>query len=167
MKKILVFSDSHGNIQNMVFAVKKSAPDMIVHLGDCWNDASRLHRAFPDIPMERVPGNCDYQQEPAEKILLVEGKKILICHGHQYAVKSSLLTIELAAREKGVDLALFGHTHRVFYDIHNGVALFNPGSIGAPGANAAPSYGELFVSEQAPQIRMETRYLETIVHSQA
>jgi putative phosphoesterase len=160
MKKILVLSDSHGNINNMVYAVKKSAPDMICHLGDCWNDASKLRKIFPKIPMERVPGNCDYQNEPQEKILLIEGKKILICHGHQYAVKSSLLSLELAAREKGVDLALFGHTHRVFYDIHHGVMLFNPGSIGAPGYQIPPSYGELLIAADDEQIHMETRYIE-------
>jgi putative phosphoesterase len=164
MKKILVLSDSHGNINNMVYAVKKSSPDMVCHLGDCWNDASKLRKIFPKLPMERVPGNCDYQNEPQEKILLIEGKKILICHGHQYAVKSSLLSIELAAREKGVDLAMFGHTHRVFYDIHNGVTLFNPGSIGAPGYQIPPSYGVLIVSEDDAQIHMETCYIEPLMH---
>jgi hypothetical protein len=161
MKKILVLSDSHGNIPNMAYAVKKTNPDMICHLGDCWNDASKLHRMFPKIAMERVPGNCDYQQEPAEKILLIEGKKILICHGHQYHVKATPMTLELAAREKGVDLAMFGHTHRVFYDLHNGVALFNPGSIGAPGYQIPPSYGVLTVEADAEQIHMETCYIET------
>jgi putative phosphoesterase len=160
MKKILVFSDSHGNVDNMVQAVKQSTPDMIVHLGDGWNDATKLHGMFPKIPMERVPGNCDYQDEPLEKILYVEDRKILLCHGHLYFVKTGYLPLELAAREKGVDMALFGHTHRVFYDLHNGVALFNPGSIGAPGYDIPPSYGELVITEGDAQIHMETHYLE-------
>jgi putative phosphoesterase len=75
-------------------------------------------------------------------------------------VKTGYLPLELAAREKGVDLALFGHTHRVFYDLHNGVALFNPGSIGAPGYDIPPSYGELVINEGDAQIHMETHYLE-------
>jgi hypothetical protein len=75
-------------------------------------------------------------------------------------VKTGYLTLELAAREKGVDMALFGHTHRVFYDLHNGVALFNPGSIGAPGYDIPPSYGELVITEGDAQIHMETHYLE-------
>ena len=110
--------------------------------------------------MERVPGNCDYQQEPEEKILLVEGKKILICHGHRYAVKSGYLTFELAAREKRVDMALCGHTHRVFYDRHNGVALFNPGSIGSPGFGNPPSYGILTLGEASRQFQMDVKYIE-------
>ena len=63
MKKLLVLSDSHGNIDNMVFAVKKTAPDMIIHLGDCWSDAVGLAEEFPEIPMAHVPGNCDFSME--------------------------------------------------------------------------------------------------------
>ena len=36
MKRILVLSDSHGNVNNMIYAVKETDPDMIIHLGDCW-----------------------------------------------------------------------------------------------------------------------------------
>ena len=55
MKTILVLSDSHGDIENMKQAVKEIEPDLIIHLGDCWNDAGYLKREFPDIIMERVP----------------------------------------------------------------------------------------------------------------
>ena len=160
MKKILVLSDSHGNVENMIYAVQQVQPDVICHLGDCWNDATKLHNFYPDIPFERVPGNCDYQDEPAEKLLLLEGKTILLCHGHCYHVKSGYLTLELAARQKGVDMALFGHTHRVFYDRHNGVALFNPGSIGAPGYQNPPSYGVLTLDEATGQMHMDVKYIE-------
>ena len=34
MKRILVLSDSHGNVNNMVTAVGRLHPDMIIHLGD-------------------------------------------------------------------------------------------------------------------------------------
>ena len=59
MKRILVLSDSHGNVNNMVTAVGRLHPDMIIHLGDCWADAEQLHRKFPMTVMEQVPGNCD------------------------------------------------------------------------------------------------------------
>ena len=77
MKRILVLSDSHGNVNNMVTAVGRLHPDMIIHLGDCWADAEQLHRKFPMTVMEQVPGNCDCRQEVQERILLIEGKKIL------------------------------------------------------------------------------------------
>ena len=34
MKRILVLSDSHGNVNNMVTAVGRLRPDMIIHLPD-------------------------------------------------------------------------------------------------------------------------------------
>jgi predicted phosphodiesterase len=43
MKKILVLSDSHGNVNNMVTAVSRLQPDIIIHLGD--TGAVRL---YPD-----------------------------------------------------------------------------------------------------------------------
>ena len=52
MKRILVLSDSHGNVNNMVTAVSRLHPDMIIHLGDCWADAEQLHRKFPMTIME-------------------------------------------------------------------------------------------------------------------
>ena len=58
--KYLVLSDSHGNVDNMVRAVEREKPDGIIHLGDCWRDAEELHELFPRLPLEQVPGNCDF-----------------------------------------------------------------------------------------------------------
>ena len=55
-RKILVLSDSHGNVNNMVTAVSRLHPDMIIHLGDCWADAEQLHRKFPMTIMEQDAG---------------------------------------------------------------------------------------------------------------
>jgi hypothetical protein len=160
MKKILVLSDSHGNVNNMVLATKRTAPDMIIHLGDCWADAQRLHKKFGAIPMEQVPGNCDCRQECPERILLIEGKKILICHGHTRNVKAGCLNLQYAAQERGVDAALFGHTHRVFYGTHNRIVYLNPGSIGAPAFGIAPSYGILTVDGAGERIGYDVIYLD-------
>lgn len=160
MKKILVLSDSHGNLNNMVTAVKQARPDMILHLGDCWADAEQLHQNYLGIPMERVPGNCDCRQEPAERILLIEGKRILICHGHTFNVKAGALNLQYAAQEKQVDAAMFGHTHRVFQDRHNRVVYLNPGSIGAPPYGIPPSYGILQVDGTSNTIATDVIYIE-------
>ena len=48
MKKLLILSDSHRNIQNMVEAVEIEKPDMIIHLGDHYRDAMQLAARFPD-----------------------------------------------------------------------------------------------------------------------
>ncbi|CDC72117.1 metallophosphoesterase family protein [Oscillibacter sp. CAG:155] len=137
--KILVLSDSHGNLTNMEQAVERTNPNLIVHLGDCWRDGERLHEHFPEIPLEQVPGNCDFRPgEPAEKLLILRDKRILICHGHTYGVKQSLLNAGYAAGEQALDLFLFGHTHRPLVDMRGRTLFLNPGSIGD---YAHPFYG--------------------------
>ena len=51
--KVLVLSDSHGNIFNMIQAVEREAPRMVFHLGDCWRDGEAgiwQLRLFPGLP---------------------------------------------------------------------------------------------------------------------
>lgn len=107
--KILVLSDSHGELSGMETAVEREQPRMILHLGDCWRDAERLAAQYPDIPMEHVPGNCDCRpEEPPEKLLFLEDCRILICHGHTCGVKTSLLAAGLRAEQENLDAFLFG-----------------------------------------------------------
>ena len=137
--KLLILSDSHGILSNMERAVEETDPHMILHLGDCWQDAVRLQRRFPDIPLRQVPGNCDCRPgEETELLLILEGRRILMCHGHTYGVKQSLLTAGLTAEQRDLDLFLFGHTHRPLVDKRGKTLFLNPGSIGA---SSRPSYG--------------------------
>lgn len=141
--KILVLSDSHGNIANMIRAVEREEPHMLLHLGDCWRDGARLHDRFPEIPFEQVPGNCDFRsREETEKLLFLGDKRILICHGHTYGVKQSLLSAGLAAEEKQLDLFLFGHTHKPLVDMRGRTLFLNPGSIGD---YSRPTYGTVIL----------------------
>ena len=82
--KILVFSDSHGNEDNMIRAVERERPftlDAIVHLGDGWRDAEALHRLYPRIPLEQVPGNCDLGRfEERERVVFFGDCRVLLCH---------------------------------------------------------------------------------------
>lgn len=129
--KILVLSDSHGRIAPMVQAVERTAPDEIFHLGDCFADGEQLRRQFPDIPLVQVPGNCDCRpDQPAERLITLDGKRILLCHGHTYGVKTSLTTAGFAAEEQSLDAFLFGHTHRALCDYRGKTLFLNPGSIG-------------------------------------
>jgi len=123
----------------MVRAVEREQPQMCFHLGDGWRDAQRLRGRFPDLPMEQVPGNCDYcPDEALEKLVCTGGRRILLCHGHTYRVKDSLLLAGFAAEEQELDLFLFGHTHKPLVDMRGRTLFLNPGSIGA---YVRPSYG--------------------------
>lgn len=129
--KILVLSDSHGAVSPMEQAVERTDPHLILHLGDCWRDGEKLQNRFPTIPLQQVPGNCDYRsEEPAERLLCLDNFRILFCHGHTYGVKQSLIAAGFAAEEQNLDLFLFGHTHRPLVDWRGKTLFLNPGSIG-------------------------------------
>lgn len=119
--------------------------DYIVHLGDGASDADYLV-----IPKNAVyigvKGNCDvYVAAPAELTESFGKVKTLLCHGHNYFVKSSLSAYESHARALGVSVALYGHTHERYLEYRNGIYFFNPGSIGRP-PTSCRSYGLMSIS---------------------
>lgn len=111
--KLVLFSDSHGNVANMADVVRLEHPDRVLHMGDLARDAEELARQFPDIPVTYVPGNCDGRRPdlPDERCFTLEGCKILMTHGHTYHVKMGPGAAIRAAREAGAGLLCFGHTH--------------------------------------------------------
>jgi len=130
--KILVLSDSHGELGNMKKAIDRENPDYVIHLGDHARDAECLRRSYPMLPFVCVRGNCDYSDwdVPEQRMLEYGGVRVLACHGHRYGVKSGLLRYQYAAQEQQVDVALFGHTHCAFCQYEGGLWLINPGSCG-------------------------------------
>ncbi len=133
MKKILVMSDTHGNKSSMERAVAKFCDaDCIIHLGDYAHDAEFI-KTLTKTKVYSVKGNCDISSSSKSELLIsMEGKKVLALHGHRQGVKYSLLRLSLYARQKGVDIALFGHTHIPTERLYQGVYLYNPGSLGEP-----------------------------------
>ena len=104
--KLVLFSDSHGNVANMADVVRLEHPDRVLHMGDLARDAEELARQFPDIPVTYVPGNCDGRRPdlPDERRFTLEGCKILMTHGHTYHVKAGPGAAIRAARETGARL---------------------------------------------------------------
>ena len=47
-----------------------------------------------------------------EKEIELGGKKIWLTHGHNYYVSLDLKVIEQEAVARGMDIVMFGHTHR-------------------------------------------------------
>ena len=129
--KAAVFSDTHSNTALMLEAVRRCRPDAVIHLGDYERDTEALKREFPDIPLFNVCGNCDmFPSAPLVDTVQLGPVKALICHGHTYGVKQSLLSAGFAAEEQNLDLFLFGHTHRPLVDMRGKTLFLNPGSIG-------------------------------------
>ena len=130
--KAAVFSDTHANVALMLQAARDCRPDVLIHLGDHDRDAEALRRAFPDLPLYAVAGNCDpCSPAPLAAVVPLGPVNVYICHGHQYGVDyGDVSRLVYAAQERGCQLALYGHTHRADRQEIGGVQVLNPGSAG-------------------------------------
>ena len=130
--RILVFSDSHGEISVCEKLINKiSGTKMIVHAGDCASDARKLEALFPEITVKYVRGNCDFTSGVEEQDFVADGKKFFLAHGHKYAVKYDYdyRTFENKVNSLNADIGVFGHTHVPYYNNTGKIILLNPGSI--------------------------------------
>lgn len=148
--KALVFSDSHGNLNNLL-EVLRLHPDYeaIFHLGDVESDENVL-RSITPYPVYMVKGNCDYYSSCQEKLVFEwQGKKIVMCHGHRYLnYGNGLDNLRYLAQQENADLVMFGHTHVPFLEEVDGCIYLNPGSISKPRqAKKIPTYTVIEVSK--------------------
>lgn len=143
--KIVVFSDSHGDIANMVDVIEREHPNAVFHLGDHIRDAEELQWAYPELTITRVVGNCDWRSKARSEVAFtIEGVRVFLCHGHEYGVKSGLGALAWRAKEEKAQVALFGHTHQSHHSQKMGIHLCNPGSCGM-GMN--PTYAILMLEK--------------------
>lgn len=138
---ILVLSDSHSSLRFMRQCADTIRPDVLVHLGDYFDDAVVLKEEYPQILVYQVPGNCDrYRCPPGLPEILVEnicGVRVYMTHGHRHQVKMSVGLLLKDARAAKADIVLYGHTHAA--DCHredDGLWVMNPGSCGYYGGSA-------------------------------
>ena len=143
--KLLILSDSHGDVGDMIDVVERERPNEIFHLGDCVRDAESLSYTCRGIPVIMVPGNCDGWTGMSERLLLErEGVRILLAHGHRWHVKSGAGGALADARSCGADILLYGHTHQaVCVREEDGLWRMNPGTAG--GVYAAATYGVILL----------------------
>lgn len=129
MKTLIAVSDTHGNrsFYDTVGTVLAES-DYIVHLGDTSADGREILKSYPDKTTV-INGNCDpFKLGENEKVLEIEGVRILACHGHRYSVKQTLLRLAARAKDLNCRVALYGHTHEARENIIDGVTLLNPGT---------------------------------------
>ena len=143
--KIVVFSDSHRELENMKKVVRLEKPDTVIHLGDHDADAELLGREFPSLPIIKVRGNCDgWSDTPLTLTVVLGGVRFFLCHGHTFGVKGGILRAFYAAEENKADILCFGHTHEAYLDESDPkITVMNPGAVGY---SWWPSYGLIELS---------------------
>lgn len=149
--RYLVISDVHGYEKYLNRIVEKEEDiKNIIFLGDGLKDILSFKQKHPEYNVISVTGNCDSSTEvSAKEIITVKGHRILICHGDGYYVKMGLLPLRKACVEMNVDIGLFGHTHRQYYEYYDGIYTFNPGSV-MPTINPYSCYGILDFTYEKP-----------------
>lgn len=143
--KILIVSDSHGNLGALKSAAEREQPDQVFHLGDMLSDARRLAERYPKLPVACVMGNCDSyggyggDERPDQITVKAGGAQFFLCHGHRYHVKLGTALVMREGRRACADVVCFGHTHKAVCSREaGGVWMVNPGSVG--GVHAPATY---------------------------
>ena len=148
--KILIVSDTHGRTENLEKVLKKTGPiDRMIHLGDVEGDEAHI-RSLVDVPVDMVGGNNDYFSSlPSEMEIELGNHRALLTHGHHYFVGMGHEMLREEARKRGVDIVMYGHTHRPYLERNGGLTILNPGSLSLPRQEGhEPSWIVMYIDEQ-------------------
>lgn len=140
--QIIVTSDSHGRGE-LLHEIENWYPhaELYINCGDLEeNPLNYPHWLF-------VRGNNDFvfgsDVMPEERIINVEGHKILICHSHRFSYYKREEQLAKYAMSQGCDIVLYGHTHIASVSIIHGVVIVNPGSLWMSRNGKSPSFAVL------------------------
>lgn len=158
--KVLIVSDTHKSHRNLEKVIERTEGiDLFIHLGDTEGGEDYI-TALLDCPVHIVRGNNDFFSElPGEEQFEIMGKKIFITHGHYYYVSMSEGKIQKAAKERGADIVMFGHTHRPFYAEESGLITLNPGSIAYPRQPGRKATYMIMEIDERKRVTVELMYV--------
>ena len=147
--RILIVSDTHGAHGYLDDALEQIGEiDMFIHLGDLMVGTKHIDRT---VKCEKhiVAGNGDRfplvsKDIPKESEFMIGSNRVFITHGHKYltmwGAREEEGIIE-EGRSRGVDIVMFGHSHKPFLEILPDITALNPGSISYPRQdNGKPSF---------------------------
>ena len=119
--KLAILSDTHGLLRPEVVEQLKTA-DAILHGGDI-NKQSIVDQLRQYAPLYVVRGNNDKawaEDIPHDLTITLDGVTFYMVHNKK----------ELPATLNGVDVVVFGHSHKYVQEEKNGILWLNPGSCG-------------------------------------
>ena len=147
MKKILITSDTHRRDGNLLEVIQNEAPfDMFIHLGDAEGSEDMItswcKEQNPDCEVYMVLGNNDFFSHlDREKEISIGKYRAFLTHGHFYSVSVGTERLIDEAQDRGVQIAMFGHTHKPYLERRGDLTVLNPGSLSFPRQEGRrPSY---------------------------
>lgn len=145
--KVLIVSDTHRRDGNLQDVIERTAPfDMLIHLGDAEGSEDRItawcREQNPDCQVYMILGNNDFfSRLDREKEISIGKYRAFLTHGHFYSVSVGTERLVDEAKDRGVQIAMFGHTHKPYLDIREDITVLNPGSLSFPRQDGRrPSY---------------------------
>ena len=119
--KVAILSDTHGLLRSDVVDHLRTA-DVILHGGDI-NKQAIVDQLQELAPLYVVRGNNDKEWAesiPHDRKVTLEGVTFFLVHNKK----------ELPADLTGVDVVVFGHSHKYVQEERDGKLWLNPGSCG-------------------------------------
>lgn len=119
--KVAILSDTHGLLRPQVTEYLQTA-DVILHGGDI-NKPEIVDRLRQYAPLYIVRGNNDKdwaEAVPHDLTVTLGGVTFFLVHNKK----------EVPQDLTGVDVVVFGHSHKYLREEKNGVLWLNPGSCG-------------------------------------
>jgi hypothetical protein len=159
--RILIVSDTHRKNENYLKVVESIGElDMVIHLGDVEGSELLIQEAV-DCPVEMVAGNNDFFSDlPMEKIFQIGKYRVMITHGHRYYIGMGNEVLKREAIAEGVDIVMYGHTHKPVVDISKNIIAINPGSISYPRQeNRKPSYIIMEIDDDG-EAQFDIKYID-------
>ena len=119
--RLAILSDTHGLLRPQVIELLKSA-DAILHGGDI-NKPEIVEQLRRYAPLYIVRGNNDKDwagEIPHHLTVTLDGLNFYLVHNRK----------DVPAGLQGVDVVVFGHSHKYLQEEKEGVLWLNPGSCG-------------------------------------
>ena len=121
MKRIVILSDTHGLLRPEVLNYLANA-DAIIHGGDI-NTQAIMDTLRDFAPLHIVRGNNDKEWAedlPHSLTVTIEGVRFFVVHNKR----------DIPADLSGVDVVVYGHSHKYACEKRDGALWLNPGSCG-------------------------------------
>ena len=158
--RVLIISDTHRSMSIYRDLVEQWAPlDMVIHCGDVEGDEYTVAQAV-DCPVEIVQGNNDFFSDlPRERQLTIGKYRVFVTHGHQYYVSTGHEFLAREAAARGMDIVMYGHTHRPVIEKIDSVLVMNPGSLTYPRQSNRKASYIIMEMDQSEEPEFQIHYI--------